>query len=174
MSKRLIITKRAHPLSKEQQEEFLTHHIPGRIRSIKKGLGSKTLNYIQLAGVAMLARSVAGFLGLGTSGGCLCEKHDYFAHKLGQSWEVKLSDVNGGACLKLSALLSTERTIVEDGINETNTAFAHLTFWNDPANQDTRGKAKEEYARKQVERIRKFAETVIELYEKHTKGLPTA
>lgn len=162
---------RAQSLSKPQQRKFLAHHIPGRIRSIRGILGDGTPDYLQLAGAAILVRSIAGFLGFSTRNGRLCQDHDYFSHESGQSWEVKLSDIDGGTCLKVTDLTATERTSLEAGINETNRAFAHLTFWDDPANQDAGGQAKERYTREQLQRIQRFAETVIELYNRHTASL---
>jgi hypothetical protein len=165
------LRKRAYQLSKRQQRTFLTHHIPGRIRCVEGILRGGKPDYLELAGVAILARSIAGFLGFSVSSGRLCQEHCYFRHESGQSWEVKLSDIDGGACLKLTDLTATERTILEAGINETNRAFAHLTFCDDPANQDADGRAKDPYAQEQFQRIRRFAETVIELYNRHTGGL---
>ena len=72
-----------------------------------------------------------------------------------------------------SDLTGAERAALETSINETNRAFAHLTFWHDPANQYARGRGTSAYVRGQVRRIQKFGEVVIELYNRHTTGLPT-
>ena len=165
------LKKRANPLSKPQQRGFLVYHIPGRIHSIQSILQDERPDYLRLAGAAILSRSIAAFLGLSTRNGRLCQDHDYFPHESGQSWEVKLSDIDGGACLKVSDLTAIQRTHLEAGINETNRAFGHLTFWDDPASQDAGGRAKKVYLREQVLRIQRFVHAVIELYDQHTRGL---
>ena len=165
---------RAQPLTDIEQREFIISHIPGRIRAIQKIVSGGKMTYLELAGVMVLARSISGFLGISTRNGRLCQDHGYFPHDLGKSWEVKLKDINGGACLKLSELTNEEQTVLEAGINEANLAFAHLTFWSSPVHQDARGRATIDYSQQQILKIQRFARTVIELYTRHTAGLPRA
>jgi hypothetical protein len=166
------LTKRAHRLSKERQRELLSFDIPGRIEVIEACFTGRSPAYGQLAAAAIFSRSIAAFLGFTTKNGQLSANRSYFPHEQGQSWEVKLSDINGGICLTLADLTVREREALENGINETNRAFAHLTYWDAPAEQDSRGRATDDYRRVQVHRIHVFARTVIDLFRRFTQGLP--
>jgi hypothetical protein len=167
------LTNRADPLRKEHQREFLSFHIPGRIEVIESCFSDPgSIPYSKLAAAAIFSRSIAAFLGFTTRAGRLHSDHCYFPHERGKSWEVKLSDIDGGACLTLADLTLPERESLENGINETNRAFAHLTYWDAPADQDPRGRTTEDYRRAQVQRIRLFAQTVIDLLRRFTTGLP--
>jgi hypothetical protein len=166
------LTKRAHRLSKKHQRKFLSFHIPSRIEVIEACLAGREPNYGKLAAAAIFSRSIAAFLGFATKSGQLYADPSYFRHAQGQSWEVKLSDIDGGACLTLADLTARESEALENGINETNLAFAHLTYWDAPAAQDSHGGAIEDYRRAQLQRIRVFAQTVIDLFRRFTKGLP--
>jgi hypothetical protein len=159
------IAKRISMLTPAQQSAFVQVHVPGRIRSIHSALQTHT--YSDLAVAAIFSRAIASFLGLGTRQGRLCADRDYFQHALDQSWEVKVKDV-GGRFLDLNTLSSADKSALEEGINETNTALAHLTFWSDSSSQDDSGVATEDYIESQAERIRRFAETVIRLFHEHT------
>ena len=171
---------RTVPLTEAEQKAFLSTHVPGRIAVIQAALKRANqimlehneLHYGSAALAALLTRAIAGFLGLGVRNGNLREDHSHFTQKDGKSWEVKLDDISGGSCLRIKPLSQPQRKIIEEGLNETNHAFAHLTFWSDPANQASGGLATPDYKQKQLERIRNFADTIIELYNKHTAGLP--
>ena len=69
--------------------------------------------------------------------------------------------------MDLDTLSSADKSALEDGINETDKAFAHLTFWEDSSSQNDSGIARDEYIESQAERIRLFAETVIRLFHEH-------
>jgi hypothetical protein len=167
------LTKRTKPLAKEHQREFVTYHIPQRIKIIETCLLSPgAISYEKLTAAAIFTRAIAGFLGLGCTKGKLQQSHAYFQHQPGQSWEVKLSDINGGSCLTLQDLSADEQAAIEAGINETNLAFAHLTYWDAPTVQDSLGRATDAYNRAQVQRIQIFAETVIALFRRVSAGLP--
>ena len=167
------LTKRTQPLTKPQQREFVSYHIPGRIQVIEGCFADQgQIPYGKLAAAAIFARAIAAFLGFSTRSGRLHPDHTYFPHEPGRSWEVKLSDIDGGSCLALHDLTTQERDALENGINETNRAFAHLTYWDVPADQDSRGRATEIYRRAQVQRLRLFAETVVAVFRRATAGLP--
>lgn len=167
------LTKRAQPLKKEHQREFVSFHIPERIRVIEACFaGQEPIAYGKLAAAALFSRAITAFLGFSTRNGRLHPDHSYFQHEPGGSWEVKLSDIDGGSCLTLGHLTTEEREALENGINETNRAFAHLTYWHIPADQDSRGRATEDYRRAQVQGLRLFAVTVKALFRRFTAGLP--
>jgi hypothetical protein len=83
-----------------------------------------------------------------------------------QSWEVKIKDV-GGEFVDIDTLSRADKSALEEGINETNRAFAHLTFWPDSSSQNESGLATDAYIESQLERIRRFADTVIRLFHEH-------
>src|SRR5437879_4326781 len=83
-------------------------------------------------------------------------------HSRGQSWGVKIKDI-GGDVVDVDALCHADKSALEQGINETNTAFAHLTFWPDPSSQNQSGLATDAYIQSQTQQIRIFADTVIRL-----------
>lgn len=168
------LKRRESPLSQTEQHQLISFHIPGRIQTIQATLQRASLDYGSLAGAAVLTRAIAGFLGLATRSGRLCKGDSYFQHEPNKSWEAKLSDIAGGNCISLDTLTAQQRAVVEAGINETNLAFAHLTFWSDLTNQDANGRARIDYQQQQVQRIRDFAYTIIELYNKHTSKLLTS
>jgi hypothetical protein len=123
------LTKRTQVLTKPQQREFVSYHIPGRIQVIEVCFADRgQIPYGKLAAAAIFSRAIAAFLGLSTRNGRLHSDHTYFPHEPGRSWEVKLSDIDGGSCLTLQDLTTQERDALENGINETNRAFAHLTY----------------------------------------------
>jgi hypothetical protein len=156
---------RIDKLSPPQQIAFLQEQVPGRISSIRYGLQQPT--YPGLAVAAIFSRAIAGFLGIGVRGGHLAPDKDYFIHvSPDSSWVVKITDV-GGEFVDFDRLSSADKSALEEGINETNRAFAHLTFWNDPSSQDADGLATGSYTELQCERIRRLADTVISLFEKH-------
>lgn len=162
------IPQRAGTLTPAQQLAFVQIHVPGRIRSIQSALHQPT--YKDLAAAAVFSRAIASFLGIGTRRGRLCADREYFQHAPDQSWEVKIKDV-GGQFVDPNTLSDADKSALEEGINETNTAFAHLTFWSDSSSQDESGVATERYIQLQAERIRRFSESVIRLFHDHTKNV---
>jgi hypothetical protein len=158
------IKHRTAKLTVPQQLAFLQDHVPGRIRSIQSALGQRT--YRELAAAAIFSRAIANFLGIGTQSGRLCADRKYFQHADGHSWEVKIEDV-GGQFVDLDTLSSADKSALEDGINETDRAFAHLTFWGDSSSQTDSGLASDEYIESQAQRIRLFCDTVIRLFHDH-------
>jgi len=79
--------------------------------------------YRDLAVAAVFSRAIASFLGVGVRRGRLCADRDYFPHMSSQSWEVKITDV-GGEFIDIDTLSSANKSALEEGINETNRAFA--------------------------------------------------
>jgi hypothetical protein len=158
------IEQRSARLTVPQQVAFLEVHVPGRIRSIHSALQHPT--YRDLAVAAVFSRAIASFLGIRTRSGRLCASREYFQHAKGESWEVKIQDV-GGQLVDLDTLSAAEKSALEDGINETNRAFAHLTFWTDASAQNESGLATDKYIESQADRIRLFSETVIRLFHDH-------
>ena len=158
------IEHRTARLTMPQQRAFLEVHVPGRIRSIQSALEQGT--YRELAAAAIFSRAIANFLGIGTRSGRLCADRKYFQHADGQSWEVKIRDV-GGQFVDLDTLSTADKSALEDGINETDRAFAHLTFWSDSSSQNDSGTANDEHIELQAQRIRLFCDTVIRLFYDH-------
>jgi hypothetical protein len=163
---------RTAPLTKRQQLAFLQKHVPGRIESIQSALSGEP-SYRDLAVAAIFSRSIAGFLGVGVRSGRLCADRDYFPHLSGQSWEVKISDV-GGEFIDLDTLSGADKSALEEGLNETNRAFAHLTFWPDSSSQDESGLATDAYVESQSQRVRAFADTVIRLFHERASATKPA
>ena len=156
------IPQRTGSLTHPQQIAFLQVHVPGRISAIQSALQHQP-TYKDLAVAAIFSRAIASFLGIGTSSGRLCADRKYFQHSPNQSWEVKIKNV-GGEFVDVDKLCSADKSALEEGINETNTAFAHLTFWSDPSSQNQSGLATDAYIQLQTRRIRSFADTVIRLF----------
>jgi len=166
------LTHRVSPLNNLEQKALIEYHIRERIKRIQATIQITSIDYVMLAGAFVLTRSIAHFLGLRISKGRLCEDHNYFHHEDCKSWEVKLSDIDGGSFVQIASLSAKHRSIIEDGFKETNLAFAHLTFWSDPANQDSQGRSNANYHREQVKKLRAFADTIIQLFYTQTVGLP--
>ena len=156
------ISHRTGSLTRPEQIAFLQVHVPGRISAIQSALQHQP-TYKDLAVAAIFSRAIASFLGIGTSSGRLCADRKYFQHSPGQSWEVKIKNV-GGEFVDVDTLCHADKSALEQGINETNTAFAHLTFWPDPSSQNQSGLATDAYIQSQTQRIRIFADTVIRLF----------
>ena len=156
------ISHRTGSLTRPQQIAFLQVRVPGRISAIQSVLQHQP-TYKDLAVAAIFSRAIASFLGIGTSSGRLCADRKYFQHSPGQSWEVKIKNV-GGEFVDVDALCHADKSALEQGINETNTAFAHLTFWPDPSSQNQSGLATDAYIQSQTQQIRIFADTVIRLF----------
>jgi hypothetical protein len=116
-----------------------------------------------LAVAAIFSRAIANFLGIGVRKGQLSPCHEYFIHLPPDSWEVKITDV-GGEFVEIDKLSSADKSALEEGLNETNKAFAHLTFWKAPSVQNQNSLAGDNYMESQRDRIRRFADTVIRLF----------
>jgi len=112
MSKLTIRTQR---LTKLQQREFINYHIPQRIRVIEECFADQGQNSLwQTRRGGVFTRAIAGFLGFNTRSGRLHSDCTYFHISPVRSWEVKLSDIDGGSCLTLNDLTAPERDALEN------------------------------------------------------------
>src|SRR6266446_9750365 len=126
----LMAKQRTHPLTHEEQKGFVQYHLPGRFQAIEFHLNRSPRVYGDLAAAAIFARALCGFLGLRVDrDGKLAQDRTYFEHAGKQSWEVKITDLAGGQFLRAEHLPAHDRTALEKGLQESNVAFAHLTFW---------------------------------------------
>jgi hypothetical protein len=165
------VHRRDQPLSPSQQTYLITQAIPGKIQLIRSCLSSRPVQHAQLTAAAIHSRAIASFLGIGFYCGKLAPDQDYHDHGGNRSWEVKVTDIDGGAFVDIKKILPEVRRILEAGFDSTNREFAHLTYWNDPDNQTKSGAPREDYRVKLESRITGFALAVIELFECGTKNL---
>ena len=128
----------------------------------------------RLTTAAIQVRALAGFLGIGAAGMGLWVDSCYHNHGSGESYEVKISNIENGALFtqdELDLLPDEDQDAIRVGFDITNREFAHLTFWSDPANQQPHGAPSDNYIHDLANRISRFAQTVIRLLHQRTKGL---
>ncbi len=170
-----MINGRTQPLLKTEQEHIVRRVIPNRLAQARKHLDRSPVSYGDLAAAAILTPSVASFLGLRRSrNGTVAEDRAYFEPDTGKSWEVKIEDISGGCFVATSSLTPEDAVIIADGILETNTAFAHLTYWRDPSTQTSDHAASEVYNRERQQRTERFLDCVERLFHRHAAHLPKA
>jgi hypothetical protein len=172
---RSMINGRTQPLLKTEQEHIVRRVIPARLALAREHLNRPTVSYGDLAAAAILARSIASFLGLRRSrGGTVAEDRGYFEHDTGKTWEVKIEDIAGGRFVATNSLTQEDAATITAGILETNTAFAHLTYWPNPNTQTPDHAASEAYNRERQQRIVRFLDCVERLFNHHAAQLPKA
>lgn len=168
------IKARTEKLLPTEQEHIVRRVIPARIACAREHLNRSPVTYGDLAVVGIFARSIASFLGLRRSRrGTVAEDREYFKHDLGSSWEVKIADISGGAYVATSSLTPNDAATITEGILQTNTAFAHLTYWRNPSTQTSDHAASEAYNRERQEKLRRFLDCVERLFHQHAAHLPT-
>ncbi len=161
---------RAVPLSPIEQRQFVDEALPGRIRVIQGHLDDRS--YLGMAIVALMSRALAGFLGIARDrSGKLVKASEYYEHTSGSSYEVKISDLNGGQLIEPQKLPHKVQKTLSDGILEANVGFAHLTFWPSSVDQTPSAAATDKYRDERYQRIRSFAEAVIALWEISAKTI---
>jgi len=158
-------SQRDTALDHNEKRHFVEVVIPGRIGIIEKCLKEVQPSDPLLAAAAIHTRALAGFLGIGVKSGGLRVDNIYYDHGNG-SFEVKISDIKSDSLYsqqELDALCQEDRDAICKGMDGTNREFAHLTYWRDPANQDSSGVPNEAYRMDLTYRVRSFAQTIIRL-----------
>ncbi len=166
--------QRHNPLSPAEQKHFVDVVIPGRIEVISACLREPEPSDPLLAAAAIHTRALASFLGIGVVNGKVTEDHRHYDHGDG-SYEVKISDLQGGALFTKEELLQLDkgdREAIRSGFITVNCEFAHLTYWRDPENQDTRGGPVASYRPALISRVRTFADTIIRLVRSRVPAAP--
>ena len=165
-----MCSNRTVALTKIEQKQFIERALPGRINMIRSDL--KKRSYSGMAVVALTSRAVAEFLGIARGkDGKLFKSSSYFEHTTGKSYAVKIKDLPGGQLLDPTKLPADVQKILSDGIFEANVAFAHLTFWPSSVDQTSRASATRKYKKEQYERVQKFGQTVLCLWQDSAKKI---
>jgi hypothetical protein len=167
------LPNRFQRLTPVEQRYLVDEAIPNRITIIQRCL-SESPTFSRLTTVAIHARALAGFLGIGADRNEIWVDSDYHDHGGKKSYEVKISNFARGALFtedELNALSTTDREAIRVGFDTTNREFAHFTFWSDPANQQPHGAPNDVYIHDLAGRVSRFAQTVIRLLQQRLKGL---
>jgi hypothetical protein len=167
------LPSRTQPLTNAEQWHLVDQAIPGRLALIEAAF-AKTPTHDNLITAAILARSLAGFLGIGGDRNSLWPDVTYHDHGGKLSYEVKINDFAGGVLFtaaSLATLTAEDREALRVGFDTTNREFAHFTFWSDPINQQPSGAPNSFYIRDLAFRVSSFARTVIRLLRQRLNGL---
>ncbi len=162
---------RSLPLDPQHQREILRQAIPSRLSVLHQFLKSSAPSYELTVASAVFSRAIAGFLGLGLKKGKLAHDRDHFEQEKKASWEVKITDISGGKFIDIASLSTQQKLDLENGLREVNTAFAHITFWADPNNQNPCGSPSDDYINKQQKCLRNLASAVMHIFKESSKNL---
>src|SRR4029077_12383342 len=168
--------ERSQPLTTTEQRHLVDDVIPYRVKLIERCVSEKPPTFEGLTVAAVHTRALAGFLGIGADRSDLWAVDYYHDHGDGKSYEVKISDIKGGALftkgeLDGHRLSDKDREAIRAGFNTTNCEFVHLTFWSDSLHQQPDGAPKDDYIYDLTDRLSRFAQVVIRLLGEGLKGL---
>lgn len=167
------VANRFSPLTLIEQRYIVDHAIPNRITLIELCI-QQPPTFSRLTAAGIHSRSLAGFLGIAADLTSLWPDRKYHDHGGKQSYEVKISDIAGGALFdksSLDELSSTDQESLRVGFDTTNREFAHFTFWSDPTNQKPDAAPTDTYIHDLAARVLSFADTVIRLVRQRIKNL---
>jgi hypothetical protein len=89
-----------------------------------------TTDRTQVAIVALMSRALAGFLGIARDrSGKLVKASEYYEHTSGSSYEVKISDLNGGQLIEPQKLPRKVQKTLSDGTTFLSVVAASIRPW---------------------------------------------
>lgn len=159
-------------LQQNEVRALVSRDFPGRINLIRRFVNDKNPSYELRIAAGVFARAFAGFFGIGLRKGRLCRSSEYYEHIRGESSEVKVSDVDGGALVDPRSLPDADQRSLQEGLNEVNLAFAHQTFWSSTTHQTVAALPTPEYEEAHLAKIRALCRVVCSLYDQRSRIHP--